>query len=121
MNASPYSNATALRSPRDIEYAAFARITARLTSAQDGEFAKLAEALHENRKLWDVLAADVASDDNELTPQLRAQLFYLAEFSRQHGSKVLQGQATASALIDINTAIMRGLRAANQASQEVAV
>jgi flagellar protein FlaF len=40
---------------------------------------------------------------------LRAQIFYLAEFTRQHTSKVLRGDAEVTPLIDINTAIMQGL------------
>lgn len=102
---------------RQNEYRTFAEATRRLRIAaeankgQAGGFAALAEALHDNIRLWMVLAADVASPKNELPAQLRARLFYLAEFTRVHSAKVLAGDATPDALIDVNTAIMKGLRA----------
>ena len=41
---------------------------------------------------------------------LRAQLISLAEFVRKHSLAVLGGRAKVATLIDINTAIMKGLR-----------
>jgi flagellar protein FlaF len=99
--------------PRSIEYEAFARVTAQLTSASrnaSAELAPLAQALQDNLNLWTVLGTDVAGAGNGLPVELRAKLFYLFEFTRSHTVKVLNGEATAGALIDINTAIMRGLR-----------
>lgn len=101
-----------LRSPRAIEYAAVARVTARLKKAgSEGldHFPELAAALDENRNLWRVLAMDVASDGNGLPASLRARLFYLYEFTDQHTTKVLERRADIEPLIEINTAIMRGL------------
>jgi len=107
------TNKAPIRTPRGIEYEAFARVTHRLKSAGDlGKpgFPALAEALHLNRKLWTMLAADVAENDNGLPKELRARIFYLNEFTTQHSRKVLRGDETIDALIDINTAMMRGLR-----------
>jgi len=67
--------------------------------------------MHENRQMWLILATDVAHEDNGLTKELRAQIFYLAEFTELHTAKVLRGQASAEPLIEINTAILRGLNA----------
>lgn len=104
-------NSAPVRTPRGIEYDAFARITHRLKSASEaGQIAPLATALHDNRRLWTLLATQVAEAENELSADLRARIFYLAEFTNQHSRKVLRGQASPIALIDINTAIMRGLR-----------
>ena len=50
------------------------------------------------------------SDANRLPVPLRAQLISLAEFVRRHSLAVLGGRAEVGALIDINTAIMKGLR-----------
>lgn len=107
-----YSSRTQpVRAARDIEYEAFARVTHRLRSAAATEStARLFEALHENRRLWIALAGDVAEEGNGLPAPLRARIFYLNEFTRQHSSKVLKGEATAEILVDINTAMMRGLR-----------
>lgn len=103
---------TATRTPRGIEYEAFARITRRMAAAaRKGKagFAELAGAIYDNRRLWTILAADVADADNALPQDLRARIFYLAEFTDQHSNKVLARKATVAALIDINAAIMRGL------------
>ena len=101
------------RTPRGTEYEVFARITHRLKAAaalDKTQFPSLVRALHENRELWTMLAADVASPGNALPPQLRAQIIYLYEFTMQHTTKVIGGTATPDVLIDINTAIMRGLK-----------
>lgn len=107
------SSAKSTAGARGVEYQIFARITRRLanndTKAPD-YFPKLAEALHENLRLWTVLAVDVANDNNELPAELRSGLFYLAEFTRRHTAKVYAGEATAKVLVDINTMVMRGLR-----------
>lgn len=109
-----YGDATTFqKTPSQVEYQAFAKITKALTGAAkeaNSNFPRLAEALHENIRLWTIVAAGVAVDENELPPALRAQLFYLAEFTRAHTSKILKGEADAAALIDINTAVMKGLR-----------
>lgn len=100
------------RTPRATEYAAFARITARLKSAQAAggkNYPALAAAIHENRKLWTMLAADVADGDNGLPPALRARIFYLFEFTTHHSRAVLNAKADIGPLVEINTAIMRGL------------
>ncbi|SHF33132.1 flagellar protein FlaF [Litoreibacter ascidiaceicola] len=105
-------NNTPLRTNRGIEYEVFARVTRSLTEALNAdvtEFPKLVEALHANRQLWNTLAADVADVDNALPEMLRAQIFYLAEFVNFHTSKALAGNATVSALLDVNLSVMRGL------------
>lgn len=109
-----YRNDTQLiRTDRDTEYNAFAQITHRLKTASsrgsDG-FKDLVSAMHENRKLWTTLAIDVADKSNPLPKELRARIVYLSEFTRQHSSKVLSKQDSADILVQINTAIMRGLR-----------
>ncbi|SNT03306.1 flagellar biosynthesis regulator FlaF [Tropicimonas sediminicola] len=104
--------AAPVRTSRSVEYAAFLRVTRDLSCAAEAGrtgFASLAKALHDNRRLWSVLASDVASSDNHLPPTLRAQIFYLAEFVEQQSRKVLKGEGSAETLVDINTAMMRGL------------
>ncbi len=101
------------RNPRAVEYDLLARSTADLSAAwlrRDTEFGALARALDANLRLWTVLGADVADPGNALPQSLRARLFYLYQFTAGHSRAILDGRATPGALIDINTAVMRGLR-----------
>ena len=101
-----------LHSERRIESQVMGKITSRLSMAakkKESEFPAFAEAIHENRNLWTTLAIDVVDGKNELPDLLRAQIFYLSEFVKSHGSKVLKGEESVTALIEINKAIMRGL------------
>lgn len=107
----PGAGAAAIRTPRSIEFEVIARITHRLKTAIEARNTRgLIDVLHENRKLWTALAADVASSDNALPQDLRARIFYLAEFTGQHTSKVLRNEATAVPLLEINAAILGGLK-----------
>ena len=107
-----YSDAAApVRTGRSLEYNVLARITRSISSAESrGHFPDLAAALHDNTRLWTVFATQVADSDNALPEDLRARIFYLARFTHHHTPKVLAGNASASPLVAINTAIMRGLR-----------
>ena len=103
--------ASSVRTPRAAEYETVARVTRALKSAAEDNrgMSALATAIHDNRRLWTRLAADVADPDNGLPRELRAQIVYLAEFTRVHSGKVLRNQAGLDPLIDINMAVMRGL------------
>ena len=107
------NSAQPIRTHRDTEYNAFAKITRRLRAASgDGMsgFKELASALQDNRMLWTILAGDVADKDNPLPMQLRAQIIYLSQFTQAHSRQVLAGKATTDPLVEINIAIMKGLR-----------
>ena len=110
-----YSQASApTRTAGKLEYDVIARITHKLKeAAKKGKkrgFPALVEAIHENRQLWTLLATMVADADNQLPKELRAQIFYLAEFTDHHSTKVLAGDANVRPLLEVNTAILRGLR-----------
>jgi len=97
---------------RSAEHQLFSEITSRLRGASDqlpAGFPAFAEAVHANRAVWTHLASQVADDDNALTEDLRARIFYLAEFTAFHSRKILKGEADIAPLIEINTAMMRGL------------
>ncbi|GGA10598.1 MAG: flagellar biosynthesis regulator FlhF [Rhodobacteraceae bacterium] len=105
-------NALSTRTDRSIEYELFARVTHRIKAAAEAgpnAYPRLVEALHENRKLWTMLAIDVADSGNKLPPELRAQIFYLAEFTQEHTGKLLARKARLAPLLEINAAVMRGL------------
>ena len=105
------ATAAPVRTPRATEFDAFARITRRLKAAATDrkDFRALAAAITENRKLWTLLAAEVADSGNALPTDLRARIFYLAEFTEHQSRRILRGEATADVLVEINAAVMRGL------------
>lgn len=117
MNASTLAHqgyaptAAPLKSARRAEYDVIARITSRLTTAiQTKDFNKLVHAMYENQTLWRKLALDVAHPDNLLPDDLRARIIYLAEFTEIHTRKVIARKESATPLVEINTAILRGLK-----------
>jgi flagellar biosynthesis activator protein FlaF len=88
-------------------------VTHRLNAIDETDksaFPRLAQAVFDNQRLWGVLAEDLMQDGNALPVQLRGQLVALAEFVRRHSLGVLAGRGSVAPLIDINTAIMKGLR-----------
>lgn len=113
-----YGQARSLKSPRDLEYEVFARITGRLRRALAGTGPQAGPeriaALAENRNLWTVLVLDLAHPDNALPVALRARLAYLADYTLQTTDRVLAGgdgsAAAAESLVEINTIVLRGLR-----------
>lgn len=103
----------ATRSPRSIEYDLFARATQRLSCAwsqRAEDYPAFVRALHDNTRLWRTLAVDVSDRENALPGELRARLFYLYEFTAEHSRRLLKGEGSAEVLVDINKAVMRGLR-----------
>ncbi|MEM6481210.1 MAG: flagellar biosynthesis regulator FlaF [Pseudomonadota bacterium] len=113
-------HAQAAKTTRDTEYDAFARVTSSMkiaaTKGREG-YNELVEALHDNRRLWTILAADVASKANSLPSELRARIFYLSEFTQKHSTLVLRKEASVRPLLEINVAVMRGLRQAQGAAR----
>lgn len=100
-----------IKTARATEYEVIARISARLKRAiQKNDFPALAEALYENNKLWTTLSVDCLDDNNLLPDDLRARIVYLAEFTRQHSHKVLRKTESAIPLLEINAAILKGLK-----------
>ena len=100
------------RTDRNIEYDAFAKVTHALkiafTNAKT-DYAAYVSAVHDNRSLWSIIAIDVADPMNKLPAPLRAQLFYLAEFTEKESRRILRDDAAPNSLVDVNVAIMRGL------------
>ena len=107
------------RSDRATEFEAFARCTRSLSRAEErgpGEFARLAEAVHDNRRLWTHVAASVADPDNQLPVDLKSKLFFLAEFVEHQSRRVLRKEASTEVLVELNAEIMRGLSPETEAA-----
>ncbi len=109
-----YGNARkTTRSTIDTEYELLGQLTHRMIAAtRKGKpgFNELVAALHDNRKLWTLFVADISYADNDLPKDLKENILYLSEFTAQHTNQVLARKADVRPLVEINTAIMRGLR-----------
>ncbi|MEP3944924.1 flagellar biosynthesis regulator FlaF [Ascidiaceihabitans sp.] len=106
-------HAATTQTDRRAEYDVIVKVTHRLrATAQKAktDFSKYAEALHDNRRLWNTLAIDVSDADNSLPQELRARVFYLSEFTAQHTTKILREKASVMPLLEINMAVIRGLQ-----------
>lgn len=101
-----------VRSARSVEYQAFAKVTSELVRHHEepGDKTSRIAALHDNRRLWDILSADVIPDSNGLPVELRAGIYNLAQFVARHSAEVVRNDASIEPLIDINKTVMRGLR-----------
>jgi flagellar protein FlaF len=106
-----YAATAPVRTPRAMEYAAFQKVTSRMIEAEGAPSAmKLrAAAIRDNRRLWTILAVDLADKANGLPPPLRARLIYLAEFSLLNSGRALRDPAALRPLIEVNSTVMRGL------------
>lgn len=105
------TSTSALRGSKEIEYEIFAKVTKGLVAAnqEPANFPKMLNALTDNERLWTILAKDVASEENSLPNALRAQIFYLYEFTINQSNQIREGAASVDALIDVNRSVMRGL------------
>lgn len=108
-----YSNTKrSVATPRAIEHAVFARVTASLAHADTRrreDFSGFAHALSENADLWRLLGEDVYRDENRLPLATRQGLAALAHFVDGHTQHLLRSADSAEALIEINRTIMAGL------------
>jgi len=97
--------------PRRTEALILSKLAAGMIRAAEpsGGFAALAAAVHENRRYWRLASDDLAGDGNKLPLPLRAQLLSLAAFVEKETGRILAGETTSEALIEVNRAVARGL------------
>ena len=101
------------RNPKDLEYDVILGVTRELRSLSAnsvGRFSELVKALNKNERLWIEIGTQVADPSNALSADLRARLFYMAEFVSHQTSKVLSGDAGVETLVEVNVAVLRGLK-----------
>lgn len=106
-------NAATTRNERRSEYDVFARVTQGLRNTATkakSDFSSYAEALHLNRRLWTALVVDVADPSNPIPEDLKARVIYLSEFTQLHTRKILRENASVLPLLEVNMAVMRGLK-----------
>ena len=103
--------AQTIRTERDTEYDVISRVTRMLRqAAPDCRSPDATMAIHKNNELWTILASDLAHPGNNLPDEVKAGLLSLAGFALRHGQAVLGGGGSMQPLVDINLAVMRGLR-----------
>lgn len=97
--------------PRRAEALILSKLAAGMIRASepDSGFAVLVAAVHENRQFWRLAAEDLRGDGNGLPVPLRAQLLSIAGFVEKETTRILAGETSAAALVEINRAIARGL------------
>jgi len=106
-------NAVSTQNGRRAEYGAIARVTQQLRDAavrSKTDFPAYAEALHLNQRLWAAFVVDIVDRENPLPDQLKARIIYLAEFTQHHTRKILREKASIMPLLEINMAVLRGLK-----------
>ena len=96
--------------PRATEYRALGFVTGKLIEAKEKGGRALIEALYANQNLWTLFQADLAHPGNALPQEVRAQLLSLSLWVQRFTSKVMRDEANIEALIDVNKAIMDGLK-----------
>ncbi|MEM9421423.1 MAG: flagellar biosynthesis regulator FlaF [Pseudomonadota bacterium] len=107
--------------PRTVEHKVLMSIAGELETADPSTphgYRMLAQAIHRNTELWTAFAADLSSEANPLGAELKAGLISLANFSINHGLKVLHREADVQALINVNRTVAAGI--AQAASREAA-
>ncbi len=97
-------------SPRQTEYRAFAIFTRALEEAEAKGPVEMVKAVADNRQLWLTLQMDLASEDNKLPKELKAQLISISIWVNRYSAEALKGEASLEPLITVNKQIMEGLR-----------
>lgn len=103
-------------SEKHIEIELFTKMTTQLKShvlAEESALKltpSLARDLLSNLKLWQIIMLDLLTDENTLELSLKKSLIELAEFTQSHTQKIFRNEGAVDVLIDINVAILSGLR-----------
>jgi flagellar protein FlaF len=106
--------------PREVEAMAFTKAALMLEDAKKvtGNIAEFSKALRFNHLLWTIIQADLTDPENQLPPEIKANVMSLSIFVDKQTTKALR---TASAndldvLININRNLAAGLRATPQSA-----
>lgn len=106
-------HAVSTKSGRRSEYEVIAKVTQQLRDCAMNakkNYTAYAEALYTNQRLWTALVVDVVDDENPLPDELKARVIYLADFNRHHTRRILREKASVLPLLEINMAVLRGLK-----------
>lgn len=111
-------------SPREVEAMAFTKAALLLEEAktQTGSIEEFAKALRFNHLLWTIIQADLTEPDNQLPPEIKANVMSLSIFVDKQTTKALRTSQASDldVLININRNLAAGLRANPQTAQAAA-
>jgi len=100
-------------SPREVEAMAFTKAALMLEEAKinTDDYDNYASALKFNQLLWTIIQADIVDKENELPPQLKANILSLSIFVDKQTVKALADTKTQhiDSLININKNLAEGL------------
>ena len=121
MSIAGYQAAQGTEDPRKTEYRLFAQVTRALINVEESDSlnADFREAIEWNRRMWNALEIDLASDANSLPDALKAQLISVAMWVERHSAMALRGEGEVDPLITVNRSVMEGLGANSATSDQV--
>ena len=121
MSIAGYQTAQGTEDPRKTEYRLFAQVTRALMNVEESDSlnADFREAIEWNRRMWNALEIDLASDANSLPDALKAQLISVAMWVERHSAMALRGEGEVDPLITVNRSVMEGLGADSATSNQV--
>ena len=119
MSVAAYQKANqSTETPKQTEYRAFAIFTRALEEAEAKGSVAIIKAVAENRQLWLTLQVDLASEENKLPLELRAQLLSIAIWVNKYSVAAMRGEASLEPLITVNKQIMEGLKPQSVPNQD---
>lgn len=111
-------------SPREVEAMAFTKAALMLEDAKTktGDIDEYAKALRFNHLLWTIIQADLTEPDNQLPPEIKANVMSLSIFVDKQTTKALRSSAPADldVLININRNLAAGLRTKPETAEAAA-
>ena len=104
--------------PREVEAMAFTKAALLLEDAKKstGNLEEYSKALRFNHLLWTIIQADLTEPDNNLPPEIKANVMSLSIFVDKQTTKALRSTngADLDVLININRNLAAGLRTTPQ-------
>jgi len=104
--------------PREVEAMAFTKAALLLEDAKKsiGNIEEYSKALRFNHLLWTIIQADLTEPDNNLPPEIKANVMSLSIFVDKQTTKALRSTSSSDldVLININRNLAAGLRTTPQ-------
>ena len=111
-------------SPREVEAMAFTKAALLLEEAKKhtGNIEEYSKALRFNHLLWTIIQADLTEPDNQLPPEIKANVMSLTIFVDKQTTKALRSSVPTDldVLININRNLAAGLRTTPQTAAAAA-